>query len=141
MTGGHNPLVHDSAHDRQTCPMCNPSVQRTSRVSRSASRPCERERRGQTSCVEATDNKTYWCLACKWVAKGAAAPTVRPMPVESDLSRRLRRAARKIEQATAERDALILEALAAGGSTREVAALVGLTHAGVLDIKRRKGRT
>ena len=66
-------------------------------------------------------------------------PSLAAMPVESDLSRRLRRAARKIEEATEERDQLILEALAAGGSAREVAALVGLTHAGVLDIKRRKG--
>lgn len=65
-------------------------------------------------------------------------PSLAAVSVESDLARRLRRAARQIEQATDERDRLILEAVAAGGSLREVAALVGLTHAGVKDIVRRK---
>lgn len=68
-------------------------------------------------------------------------PSLAAMPVESDLARQLRRVARRITDATDERDRLIIAAVAAGGSLREVGALVGLTHAGVKDIIRRKGGT
>lgn len=66
-------------------------------------------------------------------------PSLAAVTVESDLARRLRQSRVRITNAIEQRDRLILEALDAGASLREVAALVGLTHAGVRDILRRKG--
>lgn len=63
--------------------------------------------------------------------------TVPPVTVDRALARRLQRAAERIEASTTERDRLIVEALDAGGSLREVAALVGLTGPGVMKIRDR----
>lgn len=69
------------------------------------------------------------------------ATTVREVPVDPALAEKLRRAAGKIERWTAERDRLIIEARRAGASSREVADLAGLTHAGVLHIEKRAARS
>ena len=66
--------------------------------------------------------------------------TVHDVPVDPALAKRLREAAAKGEQWTATRDRLIVEAREAGGSSREIAELVGLTHAGVLKIEQRLRR-
>lgn len=63
--------------------------------------------------------------------------TVVPMPVDKDLAERLRRAAGKVERWTDERDQLIHQARQEGGSAREIAEMVGLSHAGVLKIETR----
>lgn len=65
------------------------------------------------------------------------ATTVREVPVDPALAEKLRRAAGKIDRWMEERDRLIVEARRAGASSREVAELVGLTHAGVLHIEKR----
>ena len=62
-----------------------------------------------------------------------------PGPVPDDLKPKLRQAAAKIETWTIERDRLICEAMDAGASSREVAEIVGLSHAWVLKIWRRPG--
>lgn len=69
------------------------------------------------------------------------ATTVREVPVNPALAEKLRRAAGKIDRWTVERDRLIVEARRAGASSREVAELVGLTHAGVLHIEKRAARS
>lgn len=63
--------------------------------------------------------------------------TVREVPVDPALAEKLRRAAGRIERATADRDRLIVQARAEGGTSREIAEMVGLTHAGVLKIVQR----
>ncbi len=59
-------------------------------------------------------------------------------PVSADMKAKLRQAATKIETWTVERDRLICEAMDAGASSREVAEIVGMSHAGVLKVWRRK---
>lgn len=54
-------------------------------------------------------------------------------------AQRLVAAGEALEAALAERDAAVLAALKAGGSTREIGALVGLTGTAVLLIGRRAG--
>lgn len=51
--------------------------------------------------------------------------------VDPDLARRLRTLGGKVRTSTTERDAAIREAVAAGGSLREVGELVGLSHTAV----------
>lgn len=63
--------------------------------------------------------------------------TVAHMPVDKDLAEKLRRAAGKVETWTQERDRLIHQARQEGGSAREIAEMVGLSHAGVLKIEAR----
>lgn len=65
--------------------------------------------------------------------------TVSEVPVDPALAERLRRAAGKLDHWTQERDRLIREARAQGGTAREIAEMVGLTHAGVLKIVKRDG--
>lgn len=67
--------------------------------------------------------------------------TVREVSVDPALAAKLRRAAGKIDRWIEERDRLIVEARRAGASSREVADLVGLTHAGVLHIEKRAARS
>ena len=63
--------------------------------------------------------------------------TVSLVPLPTDLAAKLRRASRRQRDALAERDRLILEAHRAGGTLREIAALVGLSHPSVLNIIQR----
>ena len=63
--------------------------------------------------------------------------TVSPMPIDPDLAKRLRQAAAKQDEWLDERDRLIVEALDAGASLREVARLVGLSGPGVMKIRDR----
>lgn len=51
--------------------------------------------------------------------------------LDPDLARKLTTAGRKVAEWTAERDRLIKEAVAAGGSLREVGAAAGITHTAV----------
>jgi predicted transcriptional regulator len=60
--------------------------------------------------------------------------TVPGLPVDPDLSRRLKRNRLTRDRALEERDRLILEAHDAGASLREIAVLVGLTHVGVRNV-------
>ena len=64
--------------------------------------------------------------------------TVPAVTVDPQLARQLRRAASKLEDARAERDRLVVQALAEGGTLREVAELVGLTGPGVMKIRDRQ---
>ena len=57
--------------------------------------------------------------------------------VEADLAKRIVTAARKGGEWARRRDELIVEALEAGGSAREVAKLAGLTHPAVSAIHQR----
>lgn len=57
--------------------------------------------------------------------------------IDPDHSRRLRQAAAKAREWTETRDHLIVEAVAAGGSLREVAETVGLSHTAVAKIARK----
>lgn len=57
--------------------------------------------------------------------------TTLPRMIEPELERALKTAGRKVAEWTAERDRLIKEAVAAGGSLREVGEAVGLTHTAV----------
>ena len=57
--------------------------------------------------------------------------TTLPTVVTDEMTKALRRAGRKVRDATIERDALIKSAIAEGGSLREVGAAVGLTHTAV----------
>lgn len=63
--------------------------------------------------------------------------------VDNDLARRLATAARKGGEWLARRDALIVEAVEAGGTQREVAKLAGLTQPAIHAIlqRHRDGRT
>ena len=65
----------------------------------------------------------------------ASVPVV---PVPEELARRLRSAAQRISRGTEERDQAILDAADAGGSLREIAALAGITHVGVMKIIRKR---
>jgi DNA-binding NarL/FixJ family response regulator len=60
--------------------------------------------------------------------------------LEPDAARRLRNAGQKSAEWTTERDRLIREALAAGGTLREIGELVGLSHTAVKMIGSRKGK-
>ena len=60
------------------------------------------------------------------------------MTVPDDIARDLERAARRIREATHERDRLIVKARDAGGSLREIAELVGLSHPGVAKVLKRQ---
>lgn len=61
------------------------------------------------------------------------------MAVDPALRRQLVRTATAIAKNTTERDRLIGVAYKAGGTLREIARAVGLTHPGVLNILRRDG--
>lgn len=63
--------------------------------------------------------------------------TVSGVPVDPALARKLSRAADKVRESTAARDRLIAEAVAAGGSLREVAELAGLSHTAIAKIASR----
>jgi hypothetical protein len=56
------------------------------------------------------------------------------VPVDDDLARRIREAVQAQEQSRQERDRLVRLARDAGGSFREIAAVLGITHAGVQKI-------
>ena len=60
-----------------------------------------------------------------------AAATTLPTAVDDETKRALRAAGRKVGEWTAERDRLIRKAVKDGGSLREVAELVGLSHTAV----------
>lgn len=51
--------------------------------------------------------------------------------LDPDLARKLTAAGRKVAEWTSERDRLIREAVAAGGSLREVGAAAGVSHTAV----------
>jgi hypothetical protein len=57
--------------------------------------------------------------------------TTLPRVIEPDLERALRTAGRKVAKWTAERDRLVKEAVAAGGSLREVGEAAGISHTAV----------
>lgn len=59
--------------------------------------------------------------------------------IEPDLARKLRIAGAKVAASTIARDQLIREAIAAGGSLREVGAAVGLSHTAVKFIAHGRG--
>lgn len=63
--------------------------------------------------------------------------TVHEMPVDPADARKLAGAASKSREWTEQRDRLIVEAVQAGGSLREVAETVGLSHTAVAKIVRR----
>lgn len=54
--------------------------------------------------------------------------TVPAVPVDPELAKKVKNASARHEQWRAERDRLIVAASLAGGSTREIAELVGLSH-------------
>ena len=60
------------------------------------------------------------------------------MTVPPDIRRALQRAERRVRDANAKRDELIREAVEAGGSLREVAALAGVSHQTVANIVNRQ---
>lgn len=64
--------------------------------------------------------------------------TTLPPVLTPDMEKQLRNAGRKVAEWTEERDRLVKEAVAAGGSLREVGEAVGLTHTAVSFIA--KGR-
>lgn len=53
------------------------------------------------------------------------------LPVDPALQRRLDTVVRRIDELTAERDQLVLQARDEGASLREIAAHAGMTHVGV----------
>lgn len=57
--------------------------------------------------------------------------TLPPMALDPDLIRQLRTAGRKVAEWTAERDRLVKEAVAAGGSYRAVGEAAGISHTAV----------
>ena len=63
--------------------------------------------------------------------------TVQNMTIEPELAKRLRQASAKAAEWLDERDRLIVQALDAGASLREVARLVGLSGPGVMKIRDR----
>ena len=67
--------------------------------------------------------------------------TVPAVTVPDDIAKRIRSAAQRISRGTAERDQAIIDAAEAGGSLREIAALAGITHVGVMKIIRRRSVT
>jgi hypothetical protein len=62
---------------------------------------------------------------------GPAETTLPPVALDPDMKKQLQTCGRKVVQWTAERDRLVKEAVAAGGSYREVGAAVGLSHTAV----------
>lgn len=64
----------------------------------------------------------------------SAATTFTRVTVDPALAKRLQRAAAKSEQAREERDRLVIEAIVNGGSYREVAQLIGVSHPTVMKI-------
>lgn len=69
-----------------------------------------------------------------------SATTVPVVAVDPAMARRLRSANRRVHDALSERDRLIVEASAAGGSLREIGELVGMTGPGVMKVLRRMER-
>lgn len=61
----------------------------------------------------------------------AVTTTVPPVSIERDLAKKLKNAADRQRNWRQQRDELIREAHAAGGTLREIAELVGLSHVGV----------
>ena len=60
--------------------------------------------------------------------------TVSPMAVPPDLAKKLQQSVSQLERSKARRNQLIAEAVAAGGSLREVGGLAGLSHTQVRHI-------
>lgn len=67
-------------------------------------------------------------------ASSHASSTLPDMPADPDTLRALRRAARKVREGTAERDELVRQAVAEGGSLRAVGEAAGLSHTAVSNI-------
>lgn len=67
-----------------------------------------------------------------------AVTTVPPVPIPEELQKRLAAVGRAQRFIDKNRDALIVEAAEDGGSLREIAELVGLSHTGVRKIIERK---
>lgn len=67
------------------------------------------------------------------------APTVAAMALSPDLQANLKTAGRKVREWTATRDRFIKQAVAEGGSLREVGAAVGLSHQAVKFIAHGRG--
>lgn len=65
------------------------------------------------------------------------AATLLEVPVEPRLAKRIQAATERRQAAEVEHERLIVEAVSAGGSLREVAALAGLSHVAVLKIVKR----
>jgi DNA-directed RNA polymerase specialized sigma subunit len=63
--------------------------------------------------------------------------TAHAVPLDKDTAKQLAKAGQKAAQATAERDRLIAEARAKGGTLREIADLVGLSHTAISKIEAR----
>lgn len=63
-----------------------------------------------------------------------SATTLPPVAVDKELAKQLKRRAAQAIQARMELEELIIKAVAAGGSYREVAKLVGMTHPTVMKI-------
>lgn len=63
-----------------------------------------------------------------------APTTVGPVPIDQALAKRVRSVAQAAEKKREQRDQLIFEAHEAGASLREIAALAGLSHVGVMKI-------
>lgn len=59
------------------------------------------------------------------------AETTLPPMLTSEMERKLRTAGQKVAEWTAERDRIVKEAVAAGGSLREVGAAAGISHTAV----------
>lgn len=72
---------------------------------------------------------------------GSTVDTVPGMTLDDNTARELSRAAKNVTTWTEKRNALIREALAAGGGVREVARATGLAPASVLNIQSPKKRT
>ena len=67
----------------------------------------------------------------------AATVSAVPDSVPEPIAAELRAAAADLDAAKAKRDRVIMKALKAGGSSRDIGNLVGLTGPGVLDVKKR----
>lgn len=65
--------------------------------------------------------------------------TLPSVTLDAALAKNLRQAGNKVAWWTEHRDRLIREAVAAGGSYREVGAAVGLTHTAVMFIAKGRG--
>lgn len=61
------------------------------------------------------------------------------MPIETATATALRTAGRKVTDWTQQRDDLIRQAVAEGGSLREVGAIVGLSHTAISFIVKGRG--
>lgn len=60
--------------------------------------------------------------------------TLTPMSIDPGLAKRLRQSVTQLDEAKTRRNRLIAEAVASGGSLREVGALVDLSHTQVRHI-------